>query len=92
MFLKKHINLGFAVDSPNGLLVPVLKQVENKSLLEIVKELFELAQKTRKGTIEREHLKEAGLTLTNLGSLGGIYGTPIIQAPEMAILGILQNL
>ena len=87
---KKHINFGFAVDSPNGLLVPVLKQAENKSLLEIVKELFELSQKAREGAIEREHLKGAGFTLTNLGSLGGLYGAPIIQAPEMAILGIYK--
>ncbi|MCZ0932264.1 MAG: dihydrolipoamide acetyltransferase family protein [Oligoflexia bacterium] len=87
---KKHINFGFAVDSPNGLLVPVLKQAENKNLLEIVKELFELSKKTRAGAIEREHLKGAGLTLTNLGSLGGLYGVPIIQAPEMAILGIYK--
>ena len=87
---KKHINFGFAVDSPHGLLVPVLKQAENKSLIEIVKELLELSQKTKEGAIEREHLKGAGFTLTNLGSLGGLYGTPIIQAPEMAILGIYK--
>ena len=87
---KKHINLGFAVDSPNGLLVPVIKQVERKSLMEIIKELFELSQRARKGSLEREHLKGAGLSLTNLGSLGGLYGTPIIQAPEMAILGIYK--
>ena len=87
---KKNINLGFAVDSPKGLLVPVLKHVEKKGFLEIVKELLELSQRTREARIEREHLKGAGLTLTNLGSLGGLYGTPIIQAPEMAILGIYR--
>ena len=87
---KKAINFGFAVDSPQGLIVPVIKQVEQKSLLEITKELLELSQKTRAGTIEREHLKGSGLSLTNLGSLGGMYGTPIIQAPEMAILGIYK--
>ena len=90
IIFKKNINFGFAVDSPNGLLVPVLKQAENKSLLEIIKEVFELSQKAREGTIEREHLKGAGFTLTNLGSLGGFYGAPIIQAPEMAILGIYK--
>ena len=88
---KKNLNIGFAVDSPQGLLVPVIKEVQNKSLLEIIKELFELAQKTREASIERENLKGAGLTLTNLGSLGGIYGTPIIQAPEMAILAIYRT-
>ena len=90
IIFKKNINFGFAVDSPNGLLVPVLKQAEQKSLLEIVKELLELSQKTREGSIERENLRGAGFTLSNLGSLGGIYGTPIIQAPEMAILGIYK--
>ena len=88
---KKNFNIGFAVDSPQGLLVPVIKEVQNKSLLEIIKEVFELAHKTREASIEREHLKGAGLTLTNLGSLGGIYGTPIIHPPEMAILGIYRT-
>ena len=87
---KKHINFGFAVDSSKGLLVPVLKQAESKSLIEIVKELAQLSQKTREGSIEREHLKGAGFSLTNLGSLGGLFGAPIIQAPEMAILGIYR--
>ena len=87
---KKTINFGFAVDSPKGLLVPVIKQVEQKSLLEIVRELFELSKKAREGNIEREHLKGSSLTLTNLGSLGGLYGTPIINPPEMAILGIYK--
>ena len=87
---KKQINFGFAVDSPQGLIVPVIKQADKKSLLEITKELFELSEKTRAGTIEREHLKGSGFSLTNLGSLGGMYGTPIIQAPEMAILGIYK--
>ena len=87
---KKHIHLGFAVDSPKGLLVPVIKQAEQKSLIEIVKEIYELAQKTRGGRVEREHLKGSGFSLTNLGSLGGLYGAPIIQPPETAILGIYK--
>ena len=90
IIFKKNINFGFAVDSPAGLLVPVLKTAEQKSLLEITKELFELSKKTREGSIEREHLKGSSFTLSNLGRLGGMYGTPIIQVPEMAILGIYK--
>ncbi|MBC6414781.1 MAG: 2-oxo acid dehydrogenase subunit E2 [Bdellovibrionales bacterium] len=87
---KEDLNVGFAVDSPQGLLVPVIKEVQNKSLLEIIKEVFEKVQQTRDFSIKREDLKGASLTLTNLGSLGGMYATPIIQAPEMAILGIYK--
>ena len=85
---KKDLNVGFAVDSPNGLLVPVLKQVQNKNLMEIIKETQHLAETVRQGTIQRENLIGASITLSNLGSLGGHYGTPIINPPEMAIMGI----
>ena len=88
LVFRKNFNIGFAVDGPDGLLVPVLKQAQNKSLLELIKETGQLAEETRQGTIQRENLIGASITLTNLGSLGGIYGTPIINAPEMAILGI----
>ena len=87
---KEGINIGFAVDSPQGLMVPVIKQVQNKSLLEIIKEVYEKANQAREGSIAREDLKGASLTLTNLGGIGGMYGVPIIPAPEMAILGIYK--
>lgn len=85
---RENINIGFAVDSSEGLLVPVLQQAQDKSLLEIIKEIQELAEKTRQGSVEREKLTGASITLTNMGSLGGLYGTPIINPPEMAIIGI----
>ena len=85
---RKDLNIGFAVDSPNGLLVPVLKQAQNKSLLDIIKETQQLAEKARQGSLQREQLTGASITLSNLGSLGGLYGTPIINPPEMAIIGI----
>lgn len=85
---RKDVNIGFAVDSPQGLLVPVLKQAQNKSLLEIIKEIGQLAETARQGSIARENLTGASITLSNLGSLGGHYGTPIINPPEMAIMGI----
>ena len=87
---KEDLNIGFAVDSPQGLLVPVIKEVQNKSLLEIIKEVFEKAQQARESSIQRKDLTGGGFTLTNLGSLGGMSGAPIIQAPEMAILGIYK--
>ena len=87
---KEDLNVGFAVDSPQGLMVPVIKQVQNKSLLEVIKEVYEKASQARGGAIPREDLKGAGLTVTNLGGIGGMYGTPIIPPFEMAILGIYK--
>ena len=87
---KEDLNIGFAVDSPQGLMAPVIKQVQNKSLLEVIKEVYEKANQARGGTISRENLKGASLTLTNLGGIGGMYGTPIIPPFEMAILGIYK--
>jgi len=87
---KEDFNIGFAVDSPQGLMVPVIKQVQKKSLLEIIKEVYEKAHQTREGSIAREDLKGASLTLTNLGGIGGMYGTPIIPPSEMSILGIYK--
>jgi len=88
IIFKKDLNVGFAVDSSNGLLVPVLKKVQNNNLLEIIKETQQLAEAARQGTIQRENLVGASITLSNLGSLGGHYGTPIINPPEMAIMGV----
>ena len=87
---RKGCHIGFAVDSPEGLVVPVLKSAEKKSLLEIIKEIKELADLARKGNLQRENLQGASITLTNLGSLGGLYGTPIINPPEVAIIGIYR--
>lgn len=87
---RKGCHIGFAVDSPEGLIVPVLKEAQKKSLLEIIQELQELSKAVREGTVQRENLQGASITLTNLGSLGGLHGTPIINPPEMAIIGIYR--
>lgn len=87
---KKSCHLGFAVDTPQGLIVPVVKNAEFKSLLDIAQEITTLSEQARQGTIDRNNLKHASITLTNLGSLGGLYGTPIINHPEVAILGIYR--
>ena len=88
--VKKYYNFGFAVDTPRGLLVPVIKDVDKKSLLEISQEIQSLAEKARTGSISPEDMNGGTITITNIGSLGGEYATPIINAPEVAILGMYR--
>lgn len=88
ILLKKYYNIGVAVDTPEGLMVPVLKGVPEKSLLQIAKEMAELAEKARSRTIDLADLQGGTFTITNYGSVGGILGTPIIRYPEVAILGV----
>lgn len=88
ILLKKYYNIGIAVDTPEGLMVPVLKGVPEKSLLQIAKEMADLAEKARSRTIDLADLQGGSFTITNYGSVGGILGTPIIRHPEVAILGV----
>src|SRR3989344_4244394 len=88
IILKKYYNIGFAVDTPDGLLVPVIKNADSKSILEIAKEIDELAEKAKTRKIDLGDLKGSTFTITNVGSLGGIYSTPIINYPECAILAL----
>ena len=87
---KKPRNFGFATDSEAGLFVPVIKQAEKKSLMELAKGIQSLSEKVRQGKASREELTGATFTLTNLGSLAGLSGTPIINPPQVAILGIYR--
>ena len=88
--IKKYYNIGFAVDTPRGLLVPVVKDVDKKSLSEVSFEIQNLAEKARVGNIQPEDMSGGTITITNIGSLGGEYATPIINAPEVAILGMYR--
>ena len=88
IILKKYYNIGFAVDTPDGLLVPVIKNADSKSILEIAKEIYELAEKAKTRKIDLGDLKGSTFTITNVGSLGGIYSTPIINYPECAIIAL----
>jgi pyruvate dehydrogenase E2 component (dihydrolipoamide acetyltransferase) len=88
--MKNYFNIGFAADTPNGLLVPVVKNVENKTILEISREIQELAAKARDGKLALDEMKGATITITNIGSVGGLYATPIINHPEVAILGMYK--
>jgi pyruvate dehydrogenase E2 component (dihydrolipoamide acetyltransferase) len=88
IILKKYFSIGFATDTPEGLMVPVVKNAKDKSILELAQELTQLAEKARNRTIDLADLKGGTFTITNYGALGGIYGTPIINYPEVAILGV----
>ncbi len=87
LLYKKYYHIGVAVDTPSGLIVPVLKNVDTLSIFDIGKELKELAKKTRERTVGMEELQGASITLSNLGGIGGTHFTPIINHPEVAILG-----
>lgn len=87
---KKYFNIGFAADTPNGLLVPVIKNADQKSVLEISKEIIDLSKRARDGKLKPDEMKGATITITNIGSVGGTYATPIINHPEVAILGMYK--
>ncbi len=86
--VKHYYNLGFATDTPNGLIVPVVKEVDRKNLLQIAREIDRLSETARSGKIQLEDLQGGTFTITNIGTLGGIMSTPIINVPEVAILGV----
>jgi pyruvate dehydrogenase E2 component (dihydrolipoamide acetyltransferase) len=87
---KKNFNIGFAADTPNGLMVPVIKNADQKSILEISAEITDLSNRAREGKLKVEEMKGATITITNIGSVGGTYATPIINHPEVAILGMYK--
>jgi pyruvate dehydrogenase E2 component (dihydrolipoamide acetyltransferase) len=83
-----QVHLGIATDTPNGLIVPVIKNVEQKSVLVLAKELAEMAERTRAGKVSSEDLRGSTFSITNAGNIGGILATPIINFPDAAILGV----
>lgn len=85
---KKYINIGFAVDTPDGLLVPVIKNVDQKSLLQLAAEAAALAAKARDKKLTADDMQGACFTISSLGHIGGTGFTPIVNAPEVAILGV----
>ena len=88
LVLKQFYHIGFAADTPNGLVVPVLKDVDKKGLFEIAKEVSELTKLAREGKLKSEQMQGACFTISSLGGIGGTYFSPIINAPEVAILGV----
>jgi len=85
--LKKEYHFGIAVDTPDGLMVPVIRNVEQKSIVELATELRELSRKATSRTIAPEELRGSSFTVTNYGHFGGVFATPIINWPDVAILG-----
>ncbi len=88
VILKRYYHLGIAVDTPQGLIVPVIRDVDRKGLLDLARELAEVSAATREGKLAPERLRGASFTLSSLGGIGGGHFTPIVNAPEVAILGI----
>ncbi|MGC9357220.1 MAG: 2-oxo acid dehydrogenase subunit E2, partial [Anaerolineae bacterium] len=88
--LKKYFNIGVAVDSDRGLVVPVVRDVDKKSIVELSIELAELVEATREGSVTLENMQGGTMTITNIGALGGTGFAPIINFPEVAILGLAQ--
>jgi pyruvate dehydrogenase E2 component (dihydrolipoyllysine-residue acetyltransferase) len=90
LVIKKYWHLGFAADTPQGLVVPVVKDADKKGVLAIAKETAELAAKARDGKLAPADMQGATFTISSLGGIGGTYFTPIINAPEVAILGVCK--
>lgn len=88
LILKRYCHIGFAVDTPQGLLVPVVQNVVSKGLITIASELLELSQQARGGKLKRAAMEGGCFSISSLGSIGGVGFTPIINAPEVAILGV----
>ena len=91
LVLKKFFHIGFAADTPNGLVVPVIKDADKKGILQISQEMGELAKKARDGKLTPAEMSGACFTISSLGGIGGRYFTPIINAPEVAILGVCKS-
>lgn len=91
LVLKKYYNIGFAADTPNGLVVPVIKNVDRKGLKEISQELTELSKKAREGKLKPDEMQGGCFTISSLGGIGGTSFTPIVNAPEVAILGVCKS-
>jgi len=88
---KQYYHIGFAADTPNGLVVPVIKDADKKGVLQISQEMGELAKKARDGKLGPADMSGATFTISSLGGIGGRYFTPIINAPEVAILGVCKS-
>lgn len=91
LVLKKYIHLGFAADTPNGLVVPVIRDADRKDIYEIARDLATLSAKARDGKLSATEMQGASFTVSSLGGIGGTSFTPIINAPEVAILGVARS-
>jgi len=88
MVLKKYYNIGIAVDTPQGLIVPVIRDADRKDMVELAAEVADKAERARERQLSLDELKGGSCTITNIGPLGGVFATPIINQPELAIVGL----
>ncbi|HEX7633762.1 MAG TPA: dihydrolipoyllysine-residue acetyltransferase [Noviherbaspirillum sp.] len=91
LIVKQYYNIGFAADTPNGLVVPVIKDVDKKGVVQIAREMGELSAQAREGKLKPADMQGASFTISSLGGIGGTAFTPIINAPEVAILGLSKS-
>ena len=91
LILKQYWHIGFAADTPNGLVVPVIRDADRKGVIEIAREMGELAGLARDGKLKSDQMQGGTFTISSLGGIGGIYFTPIINAPEVAIMGVCRS-
>jgi pyruvate dehydrogenase E2 component (dihydrolipoamide acetyltransferase) len=91
LIYKNYWHIGFAADTPNGLMVPVIRDADKKSVPDIAKEMNELAKLAREGKIKPDQMQGGTFSISSLGGIGGIYFTPIINAPEVAIMGVCKG-
>ena len=91
LILKKYVHLGIAVDTPNGLVVPVVKDVNKKGIIELSRELQDISAKAREGKLTSADMQGGCFTISSLGGIGGTAFTPIVNAPEVAILGVSKS-
>ncbi|OUL59019.1 pyruvate dehydrogenase complex dihydrolipoyllysine-residue acetyltransferase [Pseudoalteromonas ulvae] len=91
LILKKYVNIGVAVDTPNGLVVPVFKDVNKKGIIELSRELMDISKKAREGKLTSADMQGGCFTISSLGGIGGTAFTPIVNAPEVAILGVSKS-
>jgi pyruvate dehydrogenase E2 component (dihydrolipoamide acetyltransferase) len=91
LILKKYYHIGFAADTPQGLVVPVIRDADKKGVIAIAKEMGDLAKLARDGKLKPDQMQGGCFTISSLGGIGGIYFTPIINAPEVAIMGVCRS-
>ncbi|USD29265.1 pyruvate dehydrogenase complex dihydrolipoyllysine-residue acetyltransferase [Pseudoalteromonas sp. SCSIO 43201] len=91
LILKKYVHIGIAVDTPNGLVVPVVRDVNKKGIIELSRELMEISKKARDGKLTSSDMQGGCFTISSLGGIGGTAFTPIVNAPEVAILGVSKS-
>ena len=91
LILKKYYNIGIAVDTPNGLVVPVIRDVDKKGIFELSSDLATISKKARDGKLTPKDMSGASMTISSLGGIGGTFFTPIVNSPEVAILGVSRS-